>query len=359
MEKASKHDRVASVDNTLQAAEDELKALRNENQELADEYETLITQVNQLTVEAEVARLEFDQIFNAVGDPVWVIDRENKVLRMNNAFVDLLELKSARAGIGKKCYDLLPSERCLTPQCPLQCIRKGEKRLEMDVELEITQGRKVPFWMTGTPLYGLARETIGAVIQCKDITDRKRDEEALRQANRKLEKLATIDGLTQLANRRAFDDTLEKEWRRMRRNQQPLSVILSDIDFFKRFNDHYGHQAGDDCLKAVAQSIQGCLQRPADLAARYGGEEFVVILPNTPSAGAMHVAEIIRAAVEALQWPHAQSEVAAVVTLSLGGATIVPPLDGGKAGDIVKMADQALYESKEAGRNSVTAKDLG
>jgi len=229
--------------------------------------------------------------------------------------------------------------------------------VELDVDFDFNRQSKVPFWVTGTPLYGLARETIGAVIQYKDITERKRNEEALKRANRKLEKLATIDGLTQLANRRTFDITLEKEWRRMRRSRQPLSVILSDIDYFKRFNDHYGHQEGDDCLKAVAGGIKNCLHRPADLAARYGGEEFVVVLPNTPSDGAKYVAETIRAAIAALQYAHARSEVEAFVTLSLGVATIVPSSEDADAEDLVKMADKALYESKEAGRNLVTVKN--
>jgi diguanylate cyclase (GGDEF)-like protein len=202
-------------------------------------------------------------------------------------------------------------------------------------------------------------ETIGAVVQCKDITERKRSEEALKDANRRLAQLATVDGLTQLANRRTFDTTLQQEWRRMRRNRQPLSIILCDIDYFKRFNDHYGHQAGDDCLKAVAKCIKGCVQRPADLAARYGGEEFVVVLPNTPPQGALYVAENVRSAIVAMQLPHRASAAADCVTLSLGVATQTPPPTGGDAAELVKSADGALYESKAAGRNAVTSKDLG
>jgi len=353
----SKHNGIPREKDALQSAEDELQSLRKENEEMSEEYEAFAAKINQLTVEAEIARLEFDQIFNAVGDPIWVVDNKNKVLRINNALVDLLELESKKAAVGKKCYDLLPSDLCLTPNCPLQQIVKGAQRVELDVDFDFNRQSKVPFWVTGTPLYGLARETIGAVIQYKDITERKRNEEALKRANRKLEKLATIDGLTQLANRRTFDITLEKEWRRMRRSRQPLSVILSDIDYFKRFNDHYGHQEGDDCLKAVAGGIKNCLHRPADLAARYGGEEFVVVLPNTPSDGAKYVAETIRAAIAALQYAHARSEVEAFVTLSLGVATIVPSSEDADAEDLVKMADKALYESKEAGRNLVTVKN--
>lgn len=359
MTKPPRQNCVPRESDELASAKEELNSLREENQEMSEEYEAFSAQINQLTVEAEIARLEFDQIFNAVGDPIWVVDNENTVLRINNAFVDLLELESKTAAVGKKCYDLLPTDLCLTPNCPLQRVGSGEQRVELDVEFNIDKGSKSPFWMTGTPLHGLARETIGAVIQCKDIMERKRNEEALKRANLKLEKLATVDGLTQIANRRTFDATLQKEWRRMRRSRQPLSVIMSDIDYFKRFNDEYGHQEGDDCLKAVAECIKHCLNRPADLAARYGGEEFVVILPNTPSDGAKHVAETLRTAVEAMHRLHAQSEVTDFVTLSLGVATMIPSIDERDAENLVKMADKALYESKKAGRNRVTVKDCG
>ena len=336
------------------AIEDERDTLQHENVELTEQYEELAAQVNQLTVSAEIARLEFDQIFNAVGDPLWVVDKEYTVLRINNAFVSLLGLDNKNVAIGKKCYDLRPSDLCLTQECPLQRIARGERRIELDFELEDGQGRKVPYWITATPLRGLARETIGAVIHYKDIKDRKRAEKALKNANRQLEKLAAIDGLTQLANRRTFDATLQKEWSRMRREQQPLSVILSDIDFFKGYNDRYGHQTGDECLQAVAECIKDCLQRPGDLAARYGGEEFVAILPNTPSDGALYVAETMRKAVFAMDRPHADSKIADVVTLSLGIATIIPPPEGGDAKNLVAAADAALYQSKADGRNRVT-----
>lgn len=192
----------------------------------------------------------------------------------------------------------------------------------------------------------------------KDITERKKHEKALENANTKLERLAVTDGLTQLANRRIFDETLQKEWLRMRRVQQPISVILSDIDFFKRYNDHYGHPQGDACLQAVADCIKSSVHRPADMVARYGGEEFVIILPNTTSDGAFKVAEKIRTNVSSLKQEHAGSEVNDFVTLSLGVATIIPPMKGVHPDDLVKTADDALYASKDAGRNIVTVRDL-
>ena len=143
----------------------------------------------------------------------------------------------------------------------------------------------------------------------------------------------------------------------MRRDQQPLSVIVGDIDFFKNYNDYYGHQEGDACLKAVAGCIKSSVQRSGDMVARYGGEEFVVLLPNTPSDGAFRVAEKMRIAVSSMNHEHARSKVQNFVTISLGVATLVPPMNGDNPEDLVKLADDALYASKKAGRNLVTVRD--
>ncbi len=172
----------------------------------------------------------------------------------------------------------------------------------------------------------------------------------LRAANEELERRAASDGLTGIANRRTFDRRLAVEWRRMQREQGPLSVVLGDIDFFKRYNDTLGHLGGDDCLRAVAAALAETARRPGDLAARYGGEEFVLLLPQTPSEGALAVAERVRAAVEALGIPHPGSAAGPSVTLSLGVATVVPSA-AVEATDLVGAADSALYDAKERGRN--------
>ena len=172
-----------------------------------------------------------------------------------------------------------------------------------------------------------------------------------------LERMARIDGLTGLANRRTFDDLFGREWRRLARIRQPLSVIMMDVDHFKQFNDTYGHGGGDECLKQVATAAQGALQRPADVVARYGGEEFVAILPDTTLPGATAVAEGIRAAVAALAIPHAGSKVADHVTLSLGVASIVPAPEGNPE-TLLEAADGQLYAAKSGGRNCVKARAL-
>lgn len=174
----------------------------------------------------------------------------------------------------------------------------------------------------------------------------------LEQANLELQRLACLDGLTQLANRRRFDEYFNVEWWRMMREQTPLSLILCDIDFFKAYNDTYGHIAGDNCLQQVATAITTAVKRPADLVARYGGEEFAVILPNTDVQGAIHVAEKIRSQVKALEIVHINSSISPHITLSLGVATTVPSHESNPT-ILLAMADKALYKAKELGRNKV------
>ena len=165
-----------------------------------------------------------------------------------------------------------------------------------------------------------------------------------------LRSMAFNDGLTGVANRRWFDERLQVEWLRCRRNKLPLSLILLDLDHFKAYNDRYGHQSGDDCLRAVAGAMKSRLGRPADLLARYGGEEFVCLLPETPIEGARAKAEDLGRAVLELNLPHADSSTAPVVTISRGVATAAPALDGTQ-NDLLQRADEKLYAAKRAGRN--------
>ncbi|HIK27622.1 MAG: PleD family two-component system response regulator [Oscillatoriaceae bacterium SKW80] len=174
----------------------------------------------------------------------------------------------------------------------------------------------------------------------------------LEAANRELQRLATLDALTKVANRRRFDEFFQREWRRMMREQAPLSLILCDVDFFKAYNDTYGHQAGDDCLQLVAAAICEAVKRPGDLVARYGGEEFAVILPRTDAIGAVVVAEEIRTKVAGLQIAHNSSTVKNFVTLSLGVACTVPSPDS-SCEQLLEQADKALYEAKAGGRDRV------
>ncbi|MCL2635376.1 MAG: diguanylate cyclase [Betaproteobacteria bacterium] len=173
----------------------------------------------------------------------------------------------------------------------------------------------------------------------------------LDHANQELQRLSASDGLTGIANRRYFDEHIAREWRRARRNGSSLALMMCDVDHFKKFNDTYGHQAGDECLRRVAGAIATSLERGSDMAARYGGEEFVVVLSETSLGGALIVAEKIRHAVHALQIPHSASSHSRV-TLSIGLAATVPEIDDSCA-SLIAAADRALYEAKNNGRDRV------
>lgn len=198
-------------------------------------------------------------------------------------------------------------------------------------------------------IFNESGELIAVVETLRDITEQKLAQKALKE-------LAHKDGLTGLSNRRAFNDRLEVDWSLAERSQSPIGLLFIDIDHFKPFNDIYGHQAGDDCLKIVANCIAEQSQRPSDFSARYGGEEFVVILPNCDLAGTIHLGEQICQAVFQLNYPHSGSSTEKCVTISIGASSLVPA-KGQLLNSFIESADKALYRAKESGRNRVTASD--
>lgn len=187
-----------------------------------------------------------------------------------------------------------------------------------------------------------------------DISERKETEQKLIALQKELETLSFKDGLTGVANRRMFDSILETEWTHARRNSQPLSLILIDIDYFKQYNDHYGHIQGDDCLKRVGQALNSAATRARDLLARFGGEEFALILPETDAAAAKVVAERCRSLIFKEQIPHPTSPVGQILTVSLGVGTLIPGHQDQPLA-FIEAVDRQLYQAKQAGRNRVAA----
>jgi diguanylate cyclase (GGDEF)-like protein/PAS domain S-box-containing protein len=241
-------------------------------------------------------------------------------------------------------------------------LRDGLTRIIERVEVRFARKDKSELWaiVSSNPIIDSVGEISGILLMAVDISDRKFAEEALhksqyrlRAAYRELETLASLDGLTRIPNRRLFDDRLEEEWRRARRGHSPISLMLIDVDYFKSFNDHYGHISGDDCLRRVAAALADRLRRHEDFLARYGGEEFAVILPDTDHQGALALAEKMRAGVEALAIPHEHSEVSPHVTISVGVAEIRGPAPDLPSRHLVETADRALYDAKHQGRNRV------
>lgn len=178
----------------------------------------------------------------------------------------------------------------------------------------------------------------------------------LEAKNSELERLSSLDGLTGIANRRIFDEFIRREWLRAARDGSSIALILIDIDHFKKYNDGYGHQGGDDCLRKVARTLAATVKRPGDLVARYGGEEFVVVMPGTDRDGAAKIAEALRSGVDGMNLPHQYSTTADHVTISLGGASMLPNAESSPE-ELIAKADEALYRSKELGRNQYQMAD--
>ncbi|NOY12767.1 MAG: diguanylate cyclase [Deltaproteobacteria bacterium] len=320
-------------------------ALRNTCRTLKQtqaEYEQLIGQNNVNILRSDMARMELEQVFSAYLDPMWVVREDRIVLRANKAMLTMLD-KPHTEVVGKPCSSLLSYAICNQHICPIKTI-KDQQTHEFDVQLADRKTRDKHYLLTTAPLVTLDG-TPGIVAQFKDITSRKKAEKVL-------EKMARVDGLTQISNRRCFDEIIEKEWQRLQRTEKPLALLLGDIDYFKKYNDHYGHQAGDDCLRQVAQALATTAMRPPDLVARYGGEEFVLLLPEVDLSGAMHVAKRALNAIAQKNIAHEKSDVSSLVSLSIGAATLVPSQQATPA-TLIAMADDALYQAKEAGRNRV------
>jgi len=244
--------------------------------------------------------------------------------------------------VGVHCYEAVHGLSAPPPFCPHARMLKTGEYVSVDLYEERLKGY---FQVNVVPLYDEKGGLIGSVHIAHDITERK-------QLTDLLERLSYQDGLTGIANRRKFDEAMQLEWRRAKRGQVSLSLIMVDIDFFKKFNDRYGHQAGDDCLKEIARTLQETIHRPGDVAARFGGEEFAVLLPQTSKEGAASVAEVIRTRIEGLKITHLDSSVSPYITVSLGVATLVPN-EQTQATDLISAADRALYRAKREGRNRV------
>jgi diguanylate cyclase (GGDEF)-like protein len=201
----------------------------------------------------------------------------------------------------------------------------------------------------------IADQIAGAIHSARLFQQAQQANRALAEANRRLEELSRTDGLTGVANRRQFEDVYEREWRRAQRAKGPIALLMIDIDEFKKYNDHYGHQGGDDCLKKVAETLKVSLTRASDMVARYGGEEFVVVLPGSDQQQGIATAERLRQRVEALNMPHeAATSGNKKVTISVGVASY-KPAEKDRGDTLLSAADQALYGAKHGGRNRTCA----
>jgi diguanylate cyclase (GGDEF)-like protein len=271
--------------------------------------------------------------------------RVSHLLPQKPTFEELVRANAALGGLpGSVPVDEWLADRLAQRRNP------GAPRL-----IQATDGRWFRLHERRTREGGLVgvRMDISELIEREQALQRVNQE--LDAANRRLAELSETDALTGIANRRRFDRRLAEEWQRALRHGLPLALLLVDVDFFKRYNDHHGHTAGDACLHQVAALLVGCARRADELVARYGGEEFVLLLPHCTAAEALAQAERCRDAVDAAAIPHADSPLGATVTLSIGVATIPLGADEDDPNQLVKLADAALYRAKREGRHRVVA----
>ena len=321
---------------------------------------------SELLANLRESRQNLIDIIEFLPDATLVVDKELKVIAWNHAIEQMTGIhKEEILGLGDHAYtvpfygerrkmllDLLDADDAEISLNYQHIQRKNGVLYAESFASALYEGKGAHLWVAGTPLYDSEGNRSGGIEVIRDITERKLAEEELAESRRVLETLSATDGLTQLANRRHFDEVLTAEYDRHVRSGGELSLVMLDIDHFKAFNDSYGHLNGDECLKQVAHVLSDCVSRTIDLSARYGGEEFACILPDTDIHGAVVIAEKIRRGIQALAIPHKESSAAEYVTASLGVVTSVCSHER-TALDLLAQADDLLYRAKSSGRNRI------
>ena len=298
----------------------------------------------------------YEKLFSEIPEAIVLASRSGQVLDVNEEFSRLFGYTKEEV-LGRCIDDLIALDTDhSSAETITAAVAQGEK-FTLETVRRRKDGSPVQVSLLALPVFAKAEEVVVFGVY-RDISDRKRAEQALQDSRRQLEEackqlelLSNLDGLTAIPNRRYFENFYALEWRRLCRTGKPVAVIMMDIDYFKRYNDSYGHLAGDRCLKQVAQALQ-VVNRAGDLVARYGGEEFVAVLSGTGVEDARRIAETMRQRVKDLGLLHEHSKAARHVTISLGVAAQVPLLQGDPM-EVVLKADHALYHAKANGRDRV------
>lgn len=340
------------------------KELEDTNRQLKFE----ISQRRQAQKALAASEEKFSKAFRHIGDVVGIVRlKDRRYIEVNDAFYQTLGY-SAEEVLEHTSDEFAFWDNSKDREAPYEMLRKSGMFRNVETQFH-TKAGETRIGLHSAELIEISGEQC-IVFAWHDITERKRAEEELLRArsdlelqvtirtqelqklNEKLSLFSTQDGLTGIANRRYFDEFLERELQRGQRQGTQITLIMADLDYFKGFNDIYGHQTGDACLKAVASVLKAALKRGTDLVARFGGEEFSIVLLDTEKAGALLLAEEIRAKVEALKIEHKGSSVNSAVTISLGVAMTIPGQNPAPAA-IIATADKALYQAKHEGRNRV------
>jgi diguanylate cyclase (GGDEF)-like protein/PAS domain S-box-containing protein len=357
--------RVVKADGSFQYTEARGKAELNAQGQVIRLFGTTqdMTERRQIEDQLRASQHFIEQITELTPNLLYIYDHiEQRNVYINRSVAETLGYSAtAIQSMGANLFPIIchPDDLYLVYQS-MQQLHSLQDREFVEIEYRVKNAQGQWCWLYSRDMVfsrtadGRLKQTLGT---SQDISKRKEVELALREAeynlrlaNQELEKLVNIDGLTQIANRRCFDHRLEQEWQRLYREQEFLSLLLFDVDYFKSYNDAYGHLLGDECLIKIAQSVQQVIFRPADLLARYGGEEFVVILPNTDIDGTMVIAQRIHTAIQDLAIPHQASKVSNIVTISIGISSLIPTSELSPS-NLIEQADQALYRAKQQGRN--------
>jgi diguanylate cyclase (GGDEF)-like protein/PAS domain S-box-containing protein len=326
----------------------------------------LLLQQRRLRAQAEIEKVERElrekteqlrHYFEVALNLMCIADFSGRFVKLNPAWQQVADLPSQMLE-GRAIADFVhPDDRPVLAD-GIRRAMAGERVVGLSVRFRHRDGSYRELECQGV--------AYGPLIyaDARDVTQVRRDQQTLLELNARLEAqsvalqaLAFVDGLTGIANRRRFDEALQVEWRQGKREGATLGLLMIDIDHFKAYNDSYGHQAGDVCLREVAQALQGLATRPRDLLARYGGEELVCLLPGTSEQACLALAEEMRAAIESLRIAHARSPVSEVVTASIGVAALAPR-EAADPDQLLRAADAALYRAKAAGRNRICCPEL-
>nr|WP_086940518.1 GGDEF domain-containing protein [Thaumasiovibrio occultus] len=297
-----------------------------------------------------------DTLFEASRDPIGLYNEHGVYVGCNQPFIRWVA--HGREDLrGLRVADILGEEAWQQQQHIDKQVMEAGRAVKNEEYVILEDGTPLWYEVMRSPYNDPLSESKGVLVMARDVTERKMAEQQLADAIMDLEELSFVDGLTKVANRRSFDEQLTSLWHTHVREAIPLSLILCDIDFFKAFNDNYGHQQGDEALRQVAQVFKSVIRRESDVVARYGGEEFAFLLPNTDNVGAMTVAGAIHKILADRHLPHGYSAVSHQLTVSLGVATLVPTSEQ-DYGELVALADRALYKAKDSGRNTSQSLEL-
>lgn len=305
---------------------------------------------NRISSEKELGRQNnlIRTVFNSTPDPLGFIDDKGNFVGGNEPFAKMFGYTSDEL-LGKHLTEVLSEEQLEQHQLQNRQILEDGKPLRYEELVYLDDGHQIWYEVIKGPYFDDVSGERGIIFITRDVTERKATEQQLADAIMQLQELSFIDSLTQVANRRSFDEKLQQLWLTHRREGIELSLLLLDIDCFKQYNDNYGHQQGDEALRQVAKLISRSVKRGSDLVARYGGEEFAILLPNTGCEGAKQIAETVLNNMEQAKIPHAFSDVSDFVSVSIGVASVIPQ-QGVDYGELVRVADLQLYRAKHQGK---------